>query len=318
MSPRRRDVLAAGGLALASAVAGCANSGGDGTENGTDDGTPGTDTGSPNGSTGGGTNRSASDLETVALGEELTVGDVPVTASEPAVRSALVYRTDRKQYSLASSTGTHYLLVGVEGGENAPAPDRFRLVTASSGTYRPSTPTGGDPLDERGEAYAPADGTTSGWLAFTVPGGVPYSAAVLTTADAGTGWALGEGTVAAMAEPVPAFSLEGVEAPDSVEAGSQFDVTVTVANTSDTDGLARGVVDQTAPSTVAVPFSVDVAAGETGSYVEQFFATSRASEVAFTVVTPGGDRSVSIPVEGGGERENGTNGTNASGNASDG
>jgi hypothetical protein len=316
MSPRRRDVLAAGGLALASALAGCANSGDDGTENGTDDGTPSTDAGSPNGSNGsGGTNRSASDLETVALGEELPVDDASVTASDPAVRSALVYRTDRKQYSLASSTGTHYLLVGVEGGENAPAPDQFRLVTASSGTYRPSTPTSGDPLDERGEAYAPADGTTSGWLAFTVPGGVPYSAAVLTTADAGTGWALGEETVDAMAEPVPAFSLEGIEAPDSVEAGSQFDVTVTVANTSDTDGLARGVVDQTAPSSVAVPFSVDVAAGETGSYVEQFFATSRASEVAFTVVTPGGDRSVSIPVEGG--SENGTNGTDASGNASD-
>lgn len=308
MSLRRRDILTFGGVSLATALAGCTGLT-DGGENDTENGT------TNDSSTG--SNRSVDEFETTDLGQDVTVDGTTVAVSDPAVRSSLVYETGRKQFALANSVGSQYLLVHVDAGEGGPTPDRFQLVTADVGNYRASTPTNGDPLAERGAAYAPEEGRSSGWLAFTLPGGIGFSSAAVVVEGTDTGWALGDDVVSTLSEPVPAFTLSGVDAPESVAAGTQFDVTATFANDSDTDGTFRGLVAVSTPNQVVTPFAVDVAAGETGEYTEQFFAPTTAEEVAFTVRTVGGDQSVTVPIEGGaGNGSNASDGaTNASGNA---
>ncbi|MWG35102.1 hypothetical protein [Halomarina oriensis] len=303
MSLRRRDILTIGSASAVAALAGCLGS--------TDDDTSGNDsTNDSANDSSAGSNQSVDEFETTDLGQDVSVDGTSVAVSAPDVRTSLVSETGRKEFALTNSVGSHYLLVRVDAGEGGPAPETFTLVTESSGNYDPSTPTNGNPLAERGAAYDPENGVSGGWLAFTVPGGIDYSSAAVAVDGTETGWALGEAVVSSLSEAVPSFTLESVDAPESVSAGTQFDVTVTVANGSSTDGTLRGLVDMSTPNSTVKPFSVDVAGGETATYTEQFFAPTTAEEVAFTLRTDGGNQSVSIAIEGGG-----ANGTNASGNA---
>ncbi|MFD1514794.1 hypothetical protein [Halomarina rubra] len=305
MSPQRRDVLTYGGVALATALAGCSNDGDADADDPTD--TPagnGTDSPTPSGNM-----PSLADFETTALGEELSAEDVSVTLDEPSVRSSMLYETgegDRSEYGLKASSGTYYLLATVEAGEGGPTPESFMLVTESNGNYLSADPVSGNPLRERGERYDPENGATSGWVAFPAVGGVDYSNAAVVVDGTESGWELDSETLSALSNPVPSFSLDGVDAPASVAPGSEFDLTVRFSNDGETAGTARGVVWWSAPNRPMRPFAVDVAAGETGEHTERFTASSSGGESTYVVQTVAGNAEVTVTVGDGGNSSNGS------------
>lgn len=306
MSPQRRDFLKVGGVAAAAALAGCTNLTGSGGND--SDEAP---NGSGNNSTGG-TNRSVEDFDTKPVGQDVSIDGSSVAVSEPAVRSSLFYQTEEAT-DLVFSTGSHYLLAHVDAGEGGPAADSFKLVTGSLGNYPPSDPTSGNPTEAFGEKYDPENGATSGWIGFTVPGGVTLSSAAVVVDGTGNGWKLADETVTALAESVPAFSLADVEAPANVTPESTFEVTTTFENDSETDGTLRGLVEQTAPEQSVEPFELDIAAGESAEYTTELAAPADAEEMAFTVRSSGGKQATTVTVG-----SSGGNSTNASGNSTNG
>ena len=302
MSPQRRDFLKMGGVGVAAGLAGCTSITGSG------DGSEETPNGTGNNSTGG-SNQSVRDFDTTDVGKDVTVDGTSVAVSEPSVRSSLLYQT-KESTDLASSTGSHYLLVSVDAGEGGPAADQFKFVTGSLGNYGPSDPTSGNPLEEYGEKYDPENGATSGWIGFTVPGGITLSSAAIVVKGSGKGWKLADETVASLADPVPAFSISGVDAPSNVAPGSTFEVTATFENGSGIDGTLRGLVEHTAPEQSVESFSLDIAAGESAEYTTELAAPADAEEVAFTVRSSGGKLAKTVTVGSGGG-----NSTTASGNS---
>lgn len=292
-SPRRRTLLSAGGAALVGVLAGCLDGSG---PTGTNDSS--NDTDGPNGANGSGSNRNVSDLDTVSLGEAVGTDGGEVTASDVAVRNSLVYEASADALGLASSTGSHYLLVHVAAGESGPAPSEFVLVTDGIGDYEGSTdPTSGNPLRERGPAYRPEEGRTEGWVAFTLPGGVPVEGAAIALGTTGNGWSLTEETTAALSDPVPSFAYEAVDHPERISAGRSFEVRVTVTNESSTDGTVRGALNVTAPMAAATPITLDVPAGESKTFAETYGAEfTGGEEVAFSLTTTAGDRQLAVPV----------------------
>lgn len=310
-SPHRRTLLSAGGAALAGVLAGCLG--------GSDDpsGNDSNDTNATNGSggNGSGSDRSVADLDTVAMGEAVSAGEREVTVAEPAVRSSLLYEESANALGLASSTGSHYFLVSVSAGASAPKPSELVLVTDGVGDYEGSVdPTSGNPLRERGVPYRPEEGDAEGWVAFTIPGGVPVGGAAVALGDTGKGWSVSEETVAALSEPVPSFAYEAVDYPERIASGGSFEVRVTVANESSTDGTLRGALNVTAPTAAANPISLDVPAGESKTYAESFGTEfTSGEEVAFSLTTAAGATQFAVEV---GTAGNATNGTNASGNGS--
>ena len=303
MSPRRRDFLKFGGVAAAAALAGCTSITGSG---GNDTDETDVPNGTANNSTG--TNRSVDEFETIALGQDVSVDGTSVAVSDPAVRSSMFYQTETAT-DLASSTGSHYLVVHVDAGEGGPAANSFKFVTGSLGNYGPSDPTSGNPTEAFGQKYDPENGATSGWLSFTVPGGVTLASAAVAVDGTDSGWTLGDETVAALAEAVPAFGIVDVEAPTNVTPGATFEVTATLENESDVGGTLRGLVEQTAPTQTVEPFTLDVAGGERAEYTTELTAPTDAEEMAFTVRTSGGKQATTVTV--GSAGGNSTNGSDS-------
>ncbi|MFC5972538.1 twin-arginine translocation signal domain-containing protein [Halomarina salina] len=291
MSPQRRDFLKLGSVAAATAVAGCTGiMGGD--ENDTDE----TETagGGGNVSTEG-RNQSLDEFETTEVGKDVSVDGTSIAVSEPAVRASLLYQTEDAK-DLAFSTGSHYLLAHVDAGEGGPAADAFKLVTGSLGNYPATDPTNGNPMAEYGQKYDPENDATSGWVGFTIPGGVTLSSAAIVVDGSRSGWRLADETVAALAEPVPALSLDDVDAPESVAPGEPFEVTATFVNDTGTDGTLRGLVEQSVAEPAVESFSLDVAAGESAEYTTELTAPDDNGEMTFTVRTTGGKQATTVTV----------------------
>lgn len=305
-SPSRRALLSASGAAVVGTLAGCIGGSDSPDDSNDSNGSDGNTTGD---------DRNVSDLDTVALGEAVSGMGGEVTVAEPAVRNALLYEQSADALGLASGTGTHYLLVNVTGGESAPDPSSLVLVTDGVGDYEGAVDvTSGGALRERGMSYRPGEGRTDGWVAFTVPGGVPVEGAAIALGDSGKGWDVPEETVNALAESVPSFTYEAVDYPDRVPSGGSFEVRVTVANESSTDGRLLGSLNVTAPTASATVVDLDVPAGESKTAAQAFGTeVTSGDEVAFSLTTNAGSRTFTVPV---GSAENGTNATNGSGNQS--
>ncbi|WP_254535457.1 hypothetical protein [Halomarina litorea] len=159
-------------------------------------------------------------------------------------------------------------------------------------------------------------GTRSdGWVAFTGPGGVPIQGAAIALGDTGTGWAVPQETGDALADPVPSLAYEAVDYPDRVPSGGSFEVRVTVANESSTDGRLLGGLNVTAPTASTTAVDLDVPAGESGTAAHAVGdEVTTGEEVAFSLTTNAGRREFTVPV---GSAENGTNASNATDEESD-
>ncbi|MFB6138736.1 MAG: hypothetical protein ABEJ42_10460 [Halobacteriaceae archaeon] len=211
----RRHLLAAVGLGAA--TAGCA-------------GVPGTGDGPDDGSTGTPSPTSSTDPTTTTAGPTPTVPD---GLAALAVRKAVHYESMMGSGGVYAATGTQYVVAQVEeGGE----PDAYRLET-DAGTFEPGLPAGAGAMN-RTVAGIPVQWTEDATaVGFAVPSPLETtSAAIVETGGAGRRIPLGEAAVATLAAPEPRFALRSLEVPETVDRGRTLTVSLTVENTSGTDG----------------------------------------------------------------------------------
>lgn len=205
---RRRQLLTACGTAL-SALAGCGSPRSDGrspTRNGTADSTPG----GAVSSTPGGTL------------------DVQLDALQPAVVQLFV-----DAYEFDAAAGSQYLFLA--GPEATGADRRFRF----DGTeYTPGVETSYD-LVRAPSTFGEPTGASE-WAVFELPETGDAADAALLAPDGE--WRPGDALRSRLAASLPSLAVTSFEAPSSVAAGDRPTFTVTVENTSDTDGRFVGIL----------------------------------------------------------------------------
>lgn len=204
--PSRRTYLVGAG-SLFAAAAGCVSSGGD-----EDDPTE----------TPASTPDSGVTVENVGVRKAVTY--------ESTMGSGGVLAAEGKQYVVASVTADRRVSASAFAFESDDDAWQPGLPDTAGGVNRSVAGREGGPLDH---PHAP-DGA---YLAFVVPSPLSASEPKITYSDGESGpWPLDEDDRERLAAPEATFELEELDVPSEVQQGETLDVSMTVTNTSETDG----------------------------------------------------------------------------------
>lgn len=288
----RRALLRAGALAVGG-LAGCLDDLG---ESSTERPTAAGETEPPSG-----TAATPSEPETPASETETATTEAPAVELVPVgVQSSFFYLTTPDSMAVAASEATQFAFVEVRPQTDSPPPSDFSLVADGRrfwGTLAPGDVGSPHRLSELGSSYR-SGRSDSGWVAFETP--EPLDAEEISLTYRGREWSLGEGLVADLRQPPADFELVSFDAPEKVARDESFEVSLTVANSGEGDGVFRVSLNQISPAVVPHRATLSVPAGERrdwswtlGEYVSQEteqldFRLESAAERRETTVEVGG------------------------------
>ncbi|WP_137286830.1 DUF4352 domain-containing protein [Halorussus salinisoli] len=172
-------------------------------------------------------------------GEPSAVEFVPV-----GVQSSFFYLTTPDSMDVEAVEGTQFVFVEVYPQTDSPPPSDFSLVADGRhfwGTLAPGEVGGPNRLSELGPGYR-ADETGSGWVAFEVPN--PLDAEEVELAYRGRSQRVDETILADLRAPPADFEVVSFDAPEQVVHDESFEVSLTVENVGESDGVFRASLNQ--------------------------------------------------------------------------
>ncbi|WP_224270290.1 DUF4352 domain-containing protein [Haloprofundus salinisoli] len=289
--PSRRAVVAAGLVA----ISGCSTGSSDGGETDEDRQTEFRSSRT----TADEETESATPMQELRVGETADIDGASVTVSAiDAQESVYVTQIDWMDVLTAPPARFVFASVTVETESQFPA-SRFSLVDGD-GRISSHTDFGNRPgyavlpdsaLSSGGEPNRSlsADGS-EGWIGFQVP--APYDGNKLEVALAADGeaatWELPEKSVETLRAPLPTFEYAEVQIPEVAPLNGSFEVTVSVRNTSDTDGTFRG--SPNVNEMLYGPFSLFVPAGSEKTWKTEMrtseYADEKGDEIGLSLFSP--------------------------------
>ncbi|ELZ94822.1 hypothetical protein C440_07097 [Haloferax mucosum ATCC BAA-1512] len=258
--PSRRDYLAGigGGLGSAVGLAGCLGR--------TDSGVAGP----------------------LSFGEEATVGDAVVTPRWVHPQASIFYVSNVDWGAIERLDDEWVVFVNVSAESDSGTPpekESFRLL-AGDDDFAPRENVGNAALHAIqpdtatvSDAYPPASGKR-GWLAFTVPAEYEFATELRLQFEhggSGVSWSLSTDTTERIAGPHPTFELVSFEGPNRIPIDEAAELTITVRNTSSTDGVFRVCLNMTGMYSFN-EFSFPVEAGAEATATHQLDVSDYVSE----------------------------------------
>ncbi|ELY74205.1 hypothetical protein [Natrinema pallidum] len=210
----RRTLLVAGGGSLTTLTGGCLSD--SSTPNRSDD-EPGNGTEKPQSSS----------------------PDAGISVDDIVVRKAVTYESMMGSGGVHAEDGTQYIVASVRADEGLRA-SNFTFETGAE-SWTPGLPDGRGGLnftlaDHGGGPVGRRSGGESSYLAFTVPSPLSASNPRIRYADPDTTWPLTDAGRERLAAPAPSFELVSLTVAETVSRGESLPVSLTVTNTSETDG----------------------------------------------------------------------------------
>ncbi|ELY89005.1 hypothetical protein [Natrinema altunense] len=210
----RRTLLVAGGTSLTTLASGCLS----------DSSTP---------------DRSADEPDNGTEKSRSPSPDAGISVTDIVVRKAVTYESMMGSGGVHAEDGTQYIVASVQADEDLRASD-FTFETAAE-SWTPGLPDsrGGTNFAVAGHGGRPVgrhSGGEESYLAFAVPSPLSASNPRIRYADADTTWPLTAAGRERLAAPAPSFELLSLTVPDTVSRGEPLPVSLTVTNTSETDG----------------------------------------------------------------------------------
>lgn len=289
----RRALLQTGALAFVGA-AGCAGTLDEGSGDGPTDSTTSGTTGTP---------KESRANQTTEKTTETTV-ESPLVIEDVQFRSSFFYNSFPDAAAVAAREGTQFVFVELRlAGSVAdlPSPDEIALVADDQrfeGTVAPGSTDGPWELSERGEAYS-AESAQSGWVAFEVPDPLDTDRIAFAYEADGRVFShsLPAEVVETLARPPTEFEVAAFEFPKSVRQGDSFEVSVTVENAGEVDGVFRAVLNQTHPLYGYRTIELDVPANERREWSRRSdWNAHEADQAQFTLLAPGGKREATVEI----------------------
>ncbi|WP_458189292.1 hypothetical protein [Haladaptatus sp. NG-WS-4] len=269
---KRRRLLSLSALALS----GCASTAIDGDEAGptspTQTTTSTTETATPTGTP----TKTLADESVERLGvESITTRDgLTLTVSDCWVQHSIIYANVPDALTVASHEGTQFVFALVSADNDLPPPRSEFAVSLGGTDYWAKSEFEGELLesvdsdrdvdyyqtrDEDWESYG------HGWLLFEIPDDPRGEMTIRWHGhDADASWSLTDERVAALTAPRPQFEVVEFDAPERV-VSTPFELSLTVRNVGEGDGVFRGVLNQRGVAVLAW-FTLPVPAGETRTW----------------------------------------------------
>jgi hypothetical protein len=166
--------------------------------------------------------------------------DSDVTVEDIVAEKAVTYESTMGSGGVLADEDRQYVVATVRGLE-ADAEGTFTFETADD-SWDPGLPSTAGAMNRsvaghEGGAVDSRFGDGASFLAFAVPSPLAASEPNIRFEGETTEvWPLSEEATARLAAPAPAFELESLTVPDSVEEGHDLSVSLTVRNRTDTDG----------------------------------------------------------------------------------
>ncbi|QLG26764.1 hypothetical protein HUG10_04035 [Halorarum halophilum] len=235
--------------------------------------------------------------ETAAVGEALTVEGATVSITDVRVQSSFQYHDSDDSMDVISESGVWYVFAGVEASVGSsgdpPRTTDFTLVTDGGELATPTGVQGGGQHVRGWEGAYDAGSTAEGWIAFPVPAESSVEGARITLGDGS--WRLDDEHVERVAGPKPTFELVAFEVPETVEAWSRFEASVTARNASEVPGTYRAVLNVAGgvAAYAPYPFELELEAGEEATWTNEFGrdVTDPGTRIRHYLRSPTGDRS---------------------------
>jgi hypothetical protein len=171
-----------------------------------------------------------------------TVGSDTVAVTDIVARKAVTYQSTMGSGGVVAIEGEQFVVASVHSDAEL-SMDGFSLRTAGDewvASTLEDTGATNYAVDghEGGPLGRPIGGDGPNYVVFQLPSPLEAADPVIQLEHGGerTEWPLPDDAVSALAAPDPSFDLDSLSAPDSVRQGDQMEVSLTVTNTSDTDG----------------------------------------------------------------------------------
>lgn len=171
-----------------------------------------------------------------------TVGGDTVALTDILAKKAVTYQSTMGSGGVVTIEGKQFVVASVQSDAEL-SMDGFALRAAGD-EWVASTleDTGATNYaiegHEGGPIGKPIGGDGPNYIVFEIPSPLDAAEPVIQLDRNGESaeWSLGDDAVTTLAAPEPSFELDELSAPDSVRQGDQMDVSLTVTNSSDTDG----------------------------------------------------------------------------------
>lgn len=287
----RRALLRTGALAVSAGLAGCVGGLGDEADDASDSTTE---------------TRTSPTRDTTRTTEaESTTAEPPLAVVDVRVQSSFVHLTTPDSADVSAPEGTQFVFADVqqtESGASAPPKDAFALVADDrrfDGTLVPGSAGSPSRLYWQGPAYDP-DERETGWIAFEIPERLDADEVVLTYESEGRTFSesLDSEVSESLAEPPAEFELIDFGHPESVERYGRFELSVTVENVGEGDGVFRAALNQTHP--LYAPHVVErrIPAGERGEWdrASSWSLHRDAKQAQFELLTPREKREATVEI----------------------
>ncbi|MEF8801672.1 MAG: hypothetical protein V5A38_02925 [Halolamina sp.] len=171
-----------------------------------------------------------------------SVGGDTVAVTDIVVKKAVTYQSTMGSGGVVAVEGKQFVVASVQSDAEL-SMDAFSLRAAGdewvAGTLEDTGATNyAVEGHEGGPLGKPIGGDGPNYVVFEIPSPLDVAESVIHLDHNGESaeWALGDDAVTTLAAPEPSFELDSLSAPDSVRQGDQMDVSLTVSNSSDTDG----------------------------------------------------------------------------------
>jgi len=230
--PSRRAYVA-GVTTLLGGIAGCMEASEPG----------GTETPTESGPTGTGRNRSPSETPTDPPADaERTVGGATVAVTDIVARKAVTYQSAMGSGGVVAPDGRQFVVASVRSDAELSL-DAFALRAGGNEWVASRlADTGAVNYAVEGHEGGPVGwrvaGDGSKYVLFQLPSPLAASTPRISLRHGGESaeWALPDEALSTLTAPEPSFELDSLDAPDSVSQADPLEVSLTVTNTSGTDG----------------------------------------------------------------------------------
>lgn len=239
-----------------------------------------------------------------------TVGtDEPTDTSGPSavefvpvgVQSSFFYCPSPDSVAVVTAEETQFAFVEVRPQTDSPPPSDFSLVADGRrfwGTLAPGDIAGPHRVYERGSGYHSGE-TDPGWVAFEVPN--PLDADDIALAYQDRRESVEADLAGDLREPPAEFSPVSFDAPETVAHDETFEVSLTVENVGESDGIFRACLNQLSPAYAPHPAELSVPVGERREYTWSFGdrISAETDEIGLRLELPDDRRRTSVEVVGG-------------------
>lgn len=171
-----------------------------------------------------------------------TLGGDTVAVTDIVARKAVTYQSTMGSGGVVAIEGEQFVVASVQSDAELSL-DSFSLRAAGD-EWVASTleDTGAKNYavegHEGGAVGSHVGGDGPNYVVFQIPSPLEVAEPVIHLDHGGESaeWSLPDEAVSSLAAPEPSFELDSLSTPDSVRQGDRMDVSLTVTNTSDTDG----------------------------------------------------------------------------------